>query len=75
MLVCPTQLYLARDLTAVEHEREEGEIMEAVRVPMRQAVDMVIRSEITHASSCALILKIAEWERSRESAPATPPRS
>jgi ADP-ribose pyrophosphatase len=75
MLVCPTALYIARDLTSVEHEREEGEVMEVVRLSLREAVDLVMRSEITHASSCALILKTAEWVRSHESAPATPPHS
>lgn len=72
MLVCPTSLYIARGLEAVAHEREEGEVMEVRRVPLPEAVDLVMRGEITHAASCALILKASAWLRTNGSGPAMP---
>jgi ADP-ribose pyrophosphatase len=59
MLRCPTFLYLARGLEEVEHEREEGEVMQVHRTPLERAVEMVMRGEITHSSSAFLILKAA----------------
>lgn len=63
MLRCPNHLFLAQGLEVVDREPEEAEIMEVRRVPLTEAVDLVMRSEITHASSCTLILKAAEWLR------------
>jgi ADP-ribose pyrophosphatase len=64
MLRCPNHLFIARGLTEVPHEREEGEIMETLRVHLSEAVRMVMASEITHGSSCVLILKAARWIQS-----------
>ncbi len=75
MLRCPIDLYLARGLEAVPHEREEGEVMEVCRVPLDEAVEMVMDGRITHAVSCTLILKTVEWIRRNGSSPATPARS
>jgi ADP-ribose pyrophosphatase len=61
MLRCPNYLFLARGITEVPHEREEGEIMETFRVPLTDAVRMVMDGEITHGSSCVVILKAARW--------------
>ncbi len=57
MLRCPNYLFLARGLSAVPHEREEAEVMELMRVPLADAVRMVMDGEITHGSSCVLIFK------------------
>jgi len=61
MLRCANYLFLARGITEVPHEREEGEVMETLRVPLHEAVRMVMDGEITHGSSCVLILKTARW--------------
>ncbi|MDQ3650243.1 MAG: NUDIX hydrolase [Acidobacteriota bacterium] len=62
-LVCPVNLYLARGLTFSESEREGTELIEAVTVLFDEAVSMVMDSRITHAPSCALILKASEYLR------------
>jgi ADP-ribose pyrophosphatase len=61
MLRCPNYLFLARGLTPVPHEREEAEVMELLRVPLAEACRMVTGGEITHGTSCVLILKAREW--------------
>jgi 8-oxo-dGTP pyrophosphatase MutT (NUDIX family) len=75
MLRCAIDLYVARDLEPVPHEREEGEVMEVCRVPFEEAVEMVMQGQITHAISCSLILKTAEWLRRNGSSGASLPRS
>jgi ADP-ribose pyrophosphatase len=64
MLRCVNYLFIARGLTEVPHDREEGEVMETLRVPLSEAVRMVMDSEITHGSSCVVILKAARWVES-----------
>lgn len=59
MLRCANYLFIARGITEVPHEREEGEVMDTMRVPLREAVRMVMDNEITHGSSSVLILKAA----------------
>lgn len=61
MLRCANYLFLARGIEQVPHDREEGEVMETLRVPLTEAVRMVMDGEITHGSSCVLILKVARW--------------
>jgi len=44
----------------VGRELEEAEAhMELLRVPMEEAVRMALEGEVTHATSCVLILKAA----------------
>lgn len=57
IVLSPARLYLARGLTQVAHEPEGTEIIRAVRVPLSEAVEMVMRGEVTHGPSCVLILK------------------
>jgi ADP-ribose pyrophosphatase len=64
MVRCPNHLFLARGLTVVAREPEEGEVMEIVRMPLEQAVDLVINGGITHGASSVLILKAAALRRS-----------
>jgi len=64
MLRCVNHLFIARGLTEVGHQREEGEVMETFRVPLSEAVRMVMDGEITHGSSCVVILKAARWVNS-----------
>ena len=63
MLRCPNYLFIARGLSVVPHEREEAEIMEILRVPLTEAARMVMDGEITHGSSCVLILKACRWAK------------
>jgi ADP-ribose pyrophosphatase len=55
----PVTLFLAEELTFVEAAPEGTEQIRRVRVPLVEAVELVMRSEITHAPSCVLILKAA----------------
>jgi ADP-ribose pyrophosphatase len=54
----PNYLFAARGLSQAAHQRDDGEIIELLRVPFEKAVDMVMDGEITHAGSCILILKV-----------------
>lgn len=57
MLSCPNHLFIARGLTKTDHNPEEGEVIEIVRTPLTEAARMVMDGEITHGSSCVVILK------------------
>jgi 8-oxo-dGTP pyrophosphatase MutT (NUDIX family) len=54
---CRSSLFLARGLTFKEPNPESVETLTTLRVHLREAVEMVMDSRITHAPSCALILK------------------
>lgn len=58
-VLSPTQLYLAQELRFVEAAPEGTELIQRVKVTLDEAVDMVMRSRITHAPSMVLILKAA----------------
>lgn len=53
----PSILFLARDLKFKEKKNEGSERIETVKVPLDEAVNMVIDSRITHGTSCVLILR------------------
>jgi ADP-ribose pyrophosphatase len=53
----PTKIYLARELRFVDDQPEGTEIIERVKMPLDEAVQNVMQSNITHAPSCTLILK------------------
>jgi ADP-ribose pyrophosphatase len=63
MLRCPNHLFLAQGLTHVAHDPEEAEVIERVRMPLPDAVQLVMQGSITHGSSCVAILKAAELQR------------
>jgi 8-oxo-dGTP pyrophosphatase MutT (NUDIX family) len=52
----PSTLFLARGLTFKEKKDEGSERIETDKVALDEAVRMVIDSEITHGTSCVLIL-------------------
>jgi len=56
-------LYVAEDLHQGEHAPEETEQLQIQRVPLTQAVQMVMDSEITDALSVCAILKIARLKQ------------
>lgn len=57
----PNYMFLACGVRQGEMCRDEGEVLEISKVPFSQAVEMVLRSEITHAASCVLILKAEKY--------------
>jgi len=57
----PNYLFLALHVEAGESKPDEGEVLECVLVPFEEAVEMVMRSEITHGASCVAILKAARY--------------
>ena len=59
MLRCPNHMFIARGLKAVPHEPEEAEVIEHVRMPLKDAAELVMNGGITHGTSCVLILKAA----------------
>lgn len=56
--ISPTRLFLARKLSFVETAHEGTERIRSVCLPLSQAVDAVLESQITHAPSGLLILKV-----------------
>jgi len=58
-VVSPTRLFLARQLTFGPARPEGTERIRCVRMPLREALQKVMDSEITHAPSCLAILKTA----------------
>lgn len=61
MLRCPNYLFLAQGLTRVVHDPEEAEVIELCRIPLTEAVQLVMEGGITHGSSCVAILKAAQF--------------
>jgi ADP-ribose pyrophosphatase len=59
MLKCPNHLFLAQGLTHVDQDPEEAEIIERVRMPLKEAVRFVMDGQINHGSSAVAILKAA----------------
>src|SRR5262245_57965027 len=59
MLSSANYLFLARGLQSATREPDGGEVIDTVKLPFIEAVEMVMRSEITHAASCAVLLKAA----------------
>jgi 8-oxo-dGTP pyrophosphatase MutT (NUDIX family) len=52
-------VYLAQDLTPGETEFEETEDLQLKKIPLTEAIEMVMRNEITDAISVAGLLKAA----------------
>src|SRR5207248_666460 len=56
-VVSPTWLFVARGLMFVSTGQEGTERIACVKMPLADAVQMVLDSRITHGPSCVLILK------------------
>ena len=50
--------YLAEDMTPGETDPDEDEFLEIVHIPLREAVDMILRGEIQDSKTQAAILKV-----------------
>ena len=59
-VVSPTRLFLAQDLQFGEQDQEGTEVIRCVEMPLAEAVERVMDSQITHAPSAILILKAAK---------------
>ena len=57
VVVSPTRLFLARQLTFGATQPEGTEQIRCVKLPLTEAVQMVVESRLTHAPSGLLILK------------------
>ena len=52
----PSNMYIATGVCETDPDPEPWEVIEALRVPLVEVVEMVLRGEITHAASALLIL-------------------
>lgn len=67
-VVSPTRLYLAQALTHVGQRLEGTEQISIAKMPLQEAVTMVLDSRITHSPSAVLILKTA-WHIANRTRP------
>jgi ADP-ribose pyrophosphatase len=56
---CANHMFFARGLSHTTADPDEGEELQRVALPFERALEMVLAGEITHASSCILILRAA----------------
>src|SRR3954464_2124817 len=66
-LLSPNYMFLALGIEKTSRDPDEAEVLEMVKVKLDEAVQMVMRGEITHAPSCTLILKAQNWLRANNS--------
>ncbi len=59
IVVSPTRLYFAMDLTPVETNPDGTEQIRVVKMPLTEAIEKVYAGEITHAPTCTLLLMAA----------------
>lgn len=64
-ILSPNYMFLATGVTHGTPSPDDGEELEVVRRPFREAIEMVLEGEITHAASCVLILKAERILRER----------
>ena len=57
LIKSPAYLFLARNLSFTDAEREDTEVISVIKMKLSEAVEMVMESQITHGPSCVLILK------------------
>jgi 8-oxo-dGTP pyrophosphatase MutT (NUDIX family) len=57
MVNCPVHLFVAKGLTFTETERESTENIHRKKMPLDEAIRLVLDSQITHSPSCILLLK------------------
>lgn len=59
---CRSHLFLAKNLSFTEPHSEGTEKIETVKMKLEEAVEKVLNGEITHATSCVLILRAEKRE-------------
>ena len=55
-------MYLAEDLSFGEAEPDDTEILQLKKVHLSEAIEMVMKSEITDSLSVATLLKVARMK-------------
>jgi len=63
VLQSPNFMFLAMGISCTNESPDEGEIVEVVKIPFPDVVEMVMKGQITHSASCVLILKADRWLR------------
>jgi ADP-ribose pyrophosphatase len=66
-VVAPTKLYLACRLRFGEQRPEGTELIRCVKVPLAEAVSMVLDGRITHAPTCIVLLRMWNLDRMQKS--------
>lgn len=59
-------MFLAEGLEAGSAVDDPNEVVEALRMPLADAVEMVMNAEITHSASCVLLLKADRLLKTRD---------
>jgi ADP-ribose pyrophosphatase len=59
----PTALFVATELSFGQATCEGTEIIDMVKMPLQEAIEMVESSIITHSPTCVLLYKIAKWRK------------
>jgi 8-oxo-dGTP pyrophosphatase MutT (NUDIX family) len=57
MIKGPVYLYIIKDLQFTDTSQDETEDVKKVKMPLEEAVQLVMDSKITHGPSCLLLLK------------------
>jgi ADP-ribose pyrophosphatase len=57
----PNHMYLARKLSEIRRSLETKERIEIAKMPFDDALQAVLRGEITHGASCVVILKTQQF--------------
>jgi len=57
----PNHMFLARDLKQTNQKPEETELIKVIKIPLVDAVEMVMSGKITHAATCTLVLKAEKY--------------
>lgn len=60
-ILSPAYLFLAVGLSFGERNLDDTEEIEMVKMPLEEAFEKVINSEITHGPSCLAIMKSYHW--------------
>lgn len=63
-VVSPVNLFLVRYLTFIEPQQEGTEIIQIMRLPLAEAVEMAYTGKITHAASVVALLKAERYLKS-----------
>ena len=58
VVVSPTELFLATELQHGSTNLEGTELIECIKLPLKDALSKVLNGEITHAPTCTLLLII-----------------
>ena len=64
-VVSPNHMYLVQGLTQSKDKQEGTETIIVVKVPLKQAIDWVMKGKITHSATATLILKVKNISEDR----------